>query len=128
MYWVHKLLKSRFAGIFFIIAILIGCACSSNNTGISQADREAFINTYVELTLTQIKYGNRTKSYESLLDNIYSRNGTSKEFIDNFTSRLQGNPELEAEIYQEIADRLKMFMDMPQDSLNQYFKTFDIGI
>jgi Tfp pilus assembly protein PilF len=128
MYWVHKFQKSRSAGIFFVIVILIVCACSTNNTGISREDQEAFINTYVELTLTQIKHGNRIKTYESLLENIYARNGTSKEFIDNFTTRLQGNPELQAEIYREIADRLKDLMDMPQDSLNQYIKTFDNDI
>jgi alpha-glucuronidase len=128
MYWVHKFQKSRFAGIFFIIAVLIGCACSTNNEGISRDDREAFINTYVELTLTQIKYGNRLKTYQSLLENIYARNGTSKEFIDNFTTRMQGNPELQTEIYREIADRLKKLMDMPQDSLNQYIKIFDNDI
>jgi hypothetical protein len=121
-------LKSRFAGIFFIVIITLIGACSSSSSGVSKTDREAFINTYVDLTLIQIQFGKRLKNSQAAEDNVFARYGTSKEFMDDFVVKIAGKPELQEEIYREIADRLNKLRSMPSDSLDRYLKSLNYDI
>jgi hypothetical protein len=125
MYSVRSLM-SRFAGTFFIIFVLLPAVNCGKAPSISKDDREAFINTYVELTLARIEYGNKFKMYQLAEKHIFEKNGTSKEFLDSTIARISGNPQLETEIYDEIATRLKKLQDLPPDSLNRYIKTLFI--
>ena len=48
--------------------------------------------------------------------------------MDDFAVKIAGKPELQEDIYREIADRLNKLRNMPLDSLNQYIKSLHYDI
>jgi len=113
----------RVAGAFFIFIILY--AACGRSPSISADEKEAFINTYVELTLAQVKYKNFDKQYQDIKKEIYLKNGTDEEFLDNFIDKISANIEVQEKIFQEITDRLEKFEQVSPDSLNRYFKNYN---
>ena len=113
----------RLSGAFFIILILsIGCGKSP---AISADEKEAFISTYVELTLAQIKFKNFDKQYQEIKKEIYLKNRTDEEFLKSFIDKISANIEVQEDIFREITGRLEKYEQVSPDSLNRYFKNFN---
>jgi len=113
----------RLTGAFFIILILsIGCGKSP---AISADEKEAFISTYVELTLAQIKFKNFDKQYQEIKKEIYLKNRTDEEFLKSFIDKISANIEVQEDIFREITGRLEKYEQVSPDSLNRYFKNFN---
>jgi len=113
-------IKPRLAGAFFSLMILFN-SCGNSPT-VSPAEKEAFINTYVDLTLARIKHGNLKKQYNTTLASIYDQHGTNEQFLNEFLDRIESDYELQQEIFKAIAERLEEFEKIPSDSLNRYMK------
>ena len=122
MYSVRKI-KSRLAGTFLFVMFVI-ISCSSTTSPVTESEKEAFINTYVDLTLLQIKFSGGRKVYERTAEKVFIKYGTSVEFLEEFTQNISSNPKLQAEIYEEISLRLKAYNDLPLDSINQVIKFY----
>ena len=113
----------RVTGVFFIF-IMLYAACGKSPS-ISANEKEAFINTYVELTLAQIKFRNLDKQYQDIKKEIYLKNGTDEEFLNNFIEKISANIEVQEDIFREITNRLEKFEQVSPDSLNHYFKNYN---
>jgi len=118
----HKIWP-RVTGAFFIFIILY--AACGKSPSISPDEKEAFINTYVELTLAQIRYRNFEKQYQDIKKEIYLKNGTDEEFLDNFIDKISTNIEVQEDIYREITSRLEKFEQVSPDSLNRFLKNYN---
>lgn len=113
---------SRTIGAFFpILCICLSLSCSEKPK-ISGEEKEAFINTYVELSLAYTKYNKFPKQYHQAVDQIYVKNGTGKEFLNNFMEKISSYPETQYEIFQIIASRLEGYENLPADSLARILK------
>ena len=121
MRYTARKLKPRAAGAFFI-ALIILFSCSSPGSTISNDEKEAFINAYVELSLVQLKIKNRSGVYESAEKNILAKNNFTREEFASFGEKISANPDLQTEIYQAIKARLEIYQELPIDSLNVLIK------
>jgi ATP-dependent Lon protease len=122
---MDRKIRPRVTGAFFIfVTLLVVCGKSPS---ISADEKEAFINTYVELTLAKIKYGNLDKQYQNIKKEIFLKNGTGEEFLNNFIDKISTNIEIQQEIYEEIANRLEKFDKISPDSLNRYFRNYNLA-
>ena len=110
----------RLAGAFFI-ALFLMLSCSEKPT-ISSEDKEAFISTYVDLTLAKAKYQDLQKDYETARTVIYDRNGTDEKFLNEFLEKIESKIEIQEEIFKAISEELEKYEKMPTDSLNRYLK------
>jgi len=115
-------IKSRLAGTFFIIVLFSLIYCGCGQSPISNKEKDAFIKTYVELTLVQAEYGNAPKRYEAIAQNVYKNNGTSKESMNSTLVKISRNSQTEKEIFEEISKRLKTYQKAPADTLEAFFK------
>ena len=113
---------SRIIGTFFILMVFSLCQSCSNNPSVSQDEKESFINTYIDLTLAKVKYNQASKKHEKALSIIFTRNGTSREFINDFLEKIANHPEVQKEIFQAIVDRLEKYENMPPDSLEKIWQ------
>jgi hypothetical protein len=117
--------KSRLIGTFFILILLPPGACN-RNIPVSDKDKEAFINTVVDLVLMMDQpvpaKGKQPDGYETL----FARHGTSEEFLYDFIDKISSHPEVQREIFQTISDRLKKYRDLPPDSLRRIIKSLAV--
>jgi hypothetical protein len=94
---------------------------------INNSDRLKFIDIYVDLTLA---YWNSAKSpvgYQSLAAAVFQKYDTDKSFLIKTQKKFENDPKLQYGIYQEIINRLKVYDNIPDDSLNQILKeTIDL--
>jgi hypothetical protein len=104
-----------------ILCICLNLFCSEKPK-ISDEEKEAFINTYVGLSLAYTKYNKFPKQYHQAVDNIYAQNGTSEELLNNFMEKISSYPETQYEIFQTIASQLEIYENLPADSLARFLK------
>jgi len=117
---VHKI-EPRLGGAFLLF-ILFCLACVSTPSGLTRQEKEAFINTYVDLTIARARYGVRPKDYDVTVKHIYAEYNTSPELMKEYLQKMANNPQEQHEIYNAIADKLKGMEDIPADSLNKILK------
>lgn len=121
MFWVRKSWP-RSGGAFLLI-LLLNCSGAPGGSGISNDEKNAFINTYVDLTLAKIKYGIRPREYNIALKNTFEKNGTSPEKLKEILNKISNKPKLQQDIYQAISNKLKNIENVPPDSLNKVFNS-----
>jgi hypothetical protein len=112
--------------IALIICSLLYTGCTKTER-INNSDRQKFIDIYVDLTLA---YWNSAKSpvaYQSLAAAVFQKYNTDKSFLIKTQKKIENNPKLQYGIYLEIINRLKVYDNIPADSLNKAFKeTIDL--
>ncbi|MCP4583315.1 MAG: hypothetical protein GY839_17040 [candidate division Zixibacteria bacterium] len=113
-------LTPRLAGAFFIFIFLF-ISCDDTPT-VTQDEKDAFIGTYVNLTLAKIKFKNQEKKYKTIRSSIYNQHGTSEQFLNEFRDKIESNYKLQQEVFKAISERLEDFEKIPSDSLNRYLK------
>ena len=113
---------SRIIGTLFMLMVFSLCQSCSNNPSVSQDEKESFINTYIDLTLAKVKYDRKSIEHEKAINIIFTRNGTSREFLDDFLEKIAKHPEVQKEIFQTIVDRLEKYENMPPDSLEKIWQ------
>ena len=118
---VHKILPAIRRGFFVILITQFLYSCT-NTVSVNENEKKAFINTYVELTLARAEFKIDSKKYQTRVNEIYKRNGTNREFIDNFLAKISSRPELQKEIFQSITSKLKEYEKMPSDSLKRLWQ------
>ena len=125
---VHKILPA-IRPVFFIILITQFLYSCTNTVSVNENEKKAFINTYVELTLARVEFTLarvefkiESKKYQTRVNEIYKRNGTNREFIDNFLTKISSRPELQKEIFQSITNKLKEYEKIPSDSLKRLWQ------
>ncbi len=116
-----KICLQKIWAFFIILCIFLSLSCSEKPK-ISDKEKEAFINTYVELSLAYNKYSKFPKQYHQAVDQIYAKNGTGKEFLNNFMGKISSYPDTQYEIFQIIAKRLEGYENLPADSLSRFLK------
>lgn len=112
----------RTIGAFLPILCIYLCLYCSEKPEVSNEEEEAFINTYVEISLAYTKYNKFPKQYRQAVNQIFTQNGTSREFLNNFLKKLSSCPENQYEIFQIIAARLEEYENLPPDSLTRMLK------
>ncbi len=118
MFSVYKAWPANWRAFFIIMLALISC---KGTASISSEEKEAFIKTYVELSLARMKFGNLSKKYETAKEKIFIRNGTGEEFMNDFLDRISTKQDVQLEVFQAIADRLEQFESLPLDSLRRFW-------
>ncbi len=116
----------RATGAFFI-ALLLLSACSYFGDSVSEDEKTTFINIYTDLVLVKSKYDTNSKIIEKTENEIFKRNGISKEEFINFKDKISSNPDLQNEIYQRILKQLKAYRELPKDSLNFMIKELTLN-
>ena len=117
---VHKIWPR--SGGAFLLFILLYLGCGSTPSGLSGQEKEAFINTYVDLTIARARYGVRPREYDVAVKNIYAQYNTNPEIMKEYLQKMANNPQEQHEIYNAIADKLKRMEDIPADSLQKILK------
>jgi hypothetical protein len=96
----------------------IGLACG-NQKPISKTERAKFTDVYVDLTLAYWKSERAPERYQSLAAAVYQKYNIDKTFLINARTKIENNPKLQYDIYQDIANRLKAYDDIPPESLSK---------
>jgi len=123
-YTVRKIMP-RVTGAFFI-AFLILSACSTFSSSVSSDEKEAFINTYTDMVLVQLKYDDRSIVLKNSEDALFQRNGLTKDEFLAIEAKVLSNPDLQLEIYNAILEQLRTYRELPKDSLETLIKGLTI--
>ena len=112
----------RTIGAFVLILCIYLFLSCGEKPEVSNDEKEAFINTYVEISLAYTKYNKFPKQYRQAIDHIFNKNGTNIEFLNNFLEKISSCPETQYEIFRIIAARLEEYENLPPDSLIQILR------
>jgi hypothetical protein len=112
---ILNLLASLTAAIIVGCLLIVGCGKAEP---IDKASRQKFIDVYVDLTLVYWNSQKAPINYQSMAAAVYNKYDIDKSFLIKTQKKLDNNPPLQHEIYQEIVNRLKKYEDIPVDSLS----------
>lgn len=92
---------------------------------IDPGDKETFIAVYTELTLAKAHYAGVPGKFVRFKEIILRKHGVDEKFLTDFLAGIDSHPEIELEVFQAIADRLKQYDKLPPDSLNRLIFNFE---
>jgi hypothetical protein len=107
--------------ILLIGLVLIVSACGKQER-ISKNDKKKFIDIYVELTLAYWNSQKSPGSFQSLATAVFEKYNVDKAYLMKTQKKFENNPDLQLDIYKEIAGRLKGYDSIQPDSLDKIVK------
>jgi len=121
MFSVHRFQPANRRAFFITILILFFISCETTPS-VSDHEKELFTKICVELTVSKIKYSNNADAYKAAIEDIFLRNNTNRDFLDDFLKKISSQPEIQQEVFQAINSQLEKIESLPPDSLKRLWQ------